>query len=44
MIAEISYGMVQSAIFSPLFFNIYIQGVIKEWQEKAGAFLLIACG
>jgi len=39
MIAECRQG----SILNPLFFSIYIEGVITEWHEKIGVLLLIVC-
>lgn len=43
MIAERSDGKRQGSILNPLFFSIYIEGVITEWHEKIVVLLLIVC-
>jgi hypothetical protein len=43
VIVECSDELRQDAIFDPLFFNIYIEGVIKEWQERIRTLLFMVC-
>jgi hypothetical protein len=40
MTADGNDGIRQGSILNPLFFNIYIEGVITEWQERIGVLLL----